>query len=361
MSARWPLRVLGADERAAQGELVLRRVEFGAVPAFAADDLQVAFQTFLRSARFMTARNTELRAALPTPDSLKRVCDKAISADVRTQDTARSFFETHFDLCAFEDHGSQQPPFFTGYYEPVVQGSLTQSADFTEPVFARPQDLESISPYPSRAEIDAAGAARFTPLLWLRDAIEVFMIQVQGSAAVDLPDGKRVRLTYAGRNGAPYTSIGRILIEEGEIAPADMSLARLKQWVRDHGQKQGERGRALLHRNKSYVFFTLDDTADRAIGPIGGAGVPLTPLRSVAMDRSLWPYGLPVFVDGQIPDAQGELAPFARLMIGQDTGSAIVGPGRLDLFIGSGDEAGARAGNIRHGGGLYILLPKSDS
>jgi membrane-bound lytic murein transglycosylase A len=361
MSARWPLRQLRAGEAATQGELALRHTEFGAVPAFAHDDLLAAFQTFVRSARFMSARSNELRAALPTPDDLRRVCQQALVADVTTQDSARAFFESQFDLYQFEDNGSQQPPFFTGYYEPVVQGSLTRSPDFTEPVFARPQDLDSITPYPSRAEIDAAGAARFTPLLWLRDAIEVFMIQVQGSAAVDLPDGRRMRLTYAGRNGAPYTSIGRILIEEGEIAPADMSLARLKQWVRDHGQQQGERGRALLHRNKSYIFFTLDGSADRAIGPIGGGGVPLTPLRSIAMDRTIWPYGLPVFVDAQIPDAQGQTAPFARLMIGQDTGSAIVGPARLDLFMGSGDEAGARAGHIRHGGGLYILLPKSDS
>ena len=186
------------------------------------------------------------------------------------------------------------------------------------------------------------------------------MIQVQGSAAVDLPDGRRIRLTYAGRNGQPYASIGRMLIEAGEIAPDDMSLARLKQWVRDRGQAPGEPGRSLLHRNPSYIFFSVDLTAERATGPIGGAGVALTPLRSVAVDRGLWSYGLPVFVDAQLPEDGVGLAPFQRLMIGQDTGSAILGPARLDLFMGSGDAAGRRAGDIRHQGGLYILLPRTE-
>jgi len=272
---------------------------------------------------------------------------------------ARRFFETHFTPCAIET-GEEPPAFLTGYYEPVVSGALERSAAFTEPVFARPGDLDQRVPYPSRAEIEAMGTAHFQPLVWLADAIEVFMIHVQGSAAVDLPDGRRVRLTYAGRNGQPYSSIGRALIEAGEIAQDEMSLVRLKQWVRDKGQAPGEAGRALLHLNHSYIFFALDESPARATGPIGGAGAPLTPLRSVAMDRNLWPYGLPVFVDALLPADDGGLAPFQRLMVGQDTGSAILGPARLDLFMGSGDGAGAMAGNIRHRSGLYILLPRAE-
>jgi membrane-bound lytic murein transglycosylase A len=356
----WPLRILRAGEAIGEGEVALRPLAFAQLPAFALDDHLEAFQSFLRSARFLSISDRSLRLALPTPAALKHVCEKALAAKVTTREEARRFFEDAFTLYRFEDNNSPQRPFFTGYYEPVVKGSLTRTHEFTEPVLARPADLETLQPYLTRAQIDEAGVTRFTPLVWLRDAIEVFMIQVQGSAAVDLSDGRRLRLTYAGRNGAPYTSIGRILIERGEIAPADMSLARLKKWVRDKGQGLGEEGRALLHHNQSYVFFTMDDTADRALGPIGGAGVPLTPLRSVAMDRTLWPYGLPIFVNGEIPDTQGALQPFSRLMIGQDTGSAILGPARLDLFIGSGDEAGARAGNIRHSSPLYILLPKPE-
>ena len=335
----------------------LRAVAFADLPGYGQDDSLAAFAAFLRTARTIASGALELRSALPAPASLRAVCEQALRTPVATAADARRFFEGHFTPCRIMTD-EEPSAFLTGYYEPVVPGSLTRTADFTEPVFARPVDLDHVVPYPTRAQIEAMGQERFQPLVWLRDAIEVFMIQVQGSAAVDLSDGRRVRLTYAGRNGQSYTSIGRALIEAGEIAQDEMSLARLKQWVRDNGQAPGEPGRALLHRNLSYIFFSMDASADRAIGPIGGAGAPLTPLRSVAVDRGLWSYGLPVFVDALLPGEGGALAPFRRLMIGQDTGSAILGAARLDLFMGSGDGAGALAGNIRHRADLYILTPK---
>ncbi len=347
------------DPQAGPGGARLRPVGFADLPGFGADDHLAAFKAFARSAGVIAAGAPQLRSALPAPTSLRAICELALCAPAASGDDARAFFETHFSPCRI-DAGEASPAFLTGYYEPVVAGSLMRSAEFSEPVFARPLDLDQLVPYPTRAEIEALGAARFQPLVWLRDAIEVFMIHVQGSAAVYLPDGRRLRLTYAGRNGQPYMSIGRALIEAGEIAPDEMSLARLKQWVRDKGQAQGEPGRALLHRNRSYIFFSLDESPARETGPIGGAGAPLTPLRSVAVDRGLWPYGLPVFVDALLPGVDGALAPFQRLMVGQDTGSAILGPARLDLFMGSGDAAGALAGNIRHGAALYILLPKGE-
>ena len=334
-------------------------VAFDDLPGYGQDDHLAAFEVFRLSARSIAQGAPELRNALPAPPSLIAICQKALQQSASSAAEARRFFETHFIPCRIQA-GEEPSAFLTGYYEPVVPGSLVRTENFTEPVFARPPDLEQISPYPARAEIEALGPTRFQPLVWLADAIEVFMIQVQGSAAVDLGDGRRIRLTYAGRNGQAYASIGRALIEAGEIAPDEMSLARLKQWVRDKGQAPGEPGRALLHRNRSYIFFSMDESPARAQGPIGGAGVPLTPLRSVAVDRSLWPYGLPVFVDAVLPWADGGPSPFQRLMIGQDTGSAILGPARLDLFMGSGDAAGVVAGNIRHRAGLYILLPRDE-
>jgi len=163
-------------------------------------------------------------------------------------------------------------------------------------------------------------------------------------------------LIYDGRNGRPYTSIGRLLIEAGEIGEAEMSLARLKSWLRAAGVKPGERGRELMQRNDSYVFFRLADDAGE--GPIGGAGRPLTALRSIAVDRSLWCYGLPFYPVATLPWLSETPTPFARLMIAEDTGSAIVGPARADLFFGGGEAAGARAGSIRHEAEMFVLWPR---
>jgi len=171
---------------------------------------------------------------------------------------------------------------------------------------------------PERATIEAAAAAgEGRPILWLNDAVEVYMTQVQGSASVELTDGRLVRLAYDGRNGQPYTSIGRRLIESGEIAEGDMSLARLKSWLRANGLAPGERARDLMQRNRSYVFFKIVTAFDPADGPTGGSGVALTPLRSIAVDRGLWPYGAPFWLDAQLPWLEPEPSPFRRLAIAQ--------------------------------------------
>ena len=187
------------------------------------------------------------------------------------------------------------------------------------------------------------------------------MIQVQGSGLVELTDGRRLRLIYDGRNGRPYTSIGRGLIEAGEIREAEMSLARLKGWLRAAGVRPGERGRAWMQRNASYIFFRLAPDEPPGGGPIGGAGLPLTPLRSIAVDSNLWPYGLPFWIEARLPWRGAQPEPFGRLMIAQDTGSAILGAARADLFFGSGDEAGLRAGSIRHDADFRVLLPRGDA
>ncbi len=211
----------------------------------------------------------------------------------------------------------------------------------------------SLLPYPDRAAIEAE---RRDPIVWVRDAVEAFLIQVQGSAQVEFRDGGRARLAYAGRNGLPYTSIGKILIEAGEIAESDMSLASLKAWLRC----DSARGLDVMRRNRSFVFFQLVEDFDPDLGPVAGAGVPLTPLRSIAVDRRTWAYGLPFWIDAELPWVDDTPQPFRRLMIAQDTGSAIVGAARADLFFGSGDAAGARAGAIRHPAEFVVLLPRGD-
>ena len=187
------------------------------------------------------------------------------------------------------------------------------------------------------------------------------MIHVQGSARVVLDDGSEVRLTYAGRNGSPYTSIGRLLVERGEVPLSEMSLARLKAWVRAAGQKPGQPGRSLMQENQSFIFFDMAPVTDPREGPTGGEGLPLTPLQSIAVDRTIWPYGLPFWIEGTLPWRSEQPERFGRLMIAQDTGSAILGPARADLYFGTGSEAGNRAGGIRHQADFFVLLPRASA
>ena len=208
-------------------------------------------------------------------------------------------------------------------------------------------------PYYTRAEIDGGAlAGRGLELLYLDDPVELFYMQVQGSGRVRLPDGSAIRLTYAGKNGHPYTSIGKLLVERGEIAKGDMNMEAVKAWL----HADPARGRALMEENRSYVFFReLGRRGQR--GPLGAEGVPLTPGRSLAVDAAYHKLGLPVFVAA--PDLADEAGrPFQRLMIAQDVGSAIRGPERGDIFFGTGEAAGAIAGGAAHPARFFILLPK---
>ncbi len=315
---------------------------FERLPGFAGDALE-GFRAFRAVADTLLAGGAPLRAARPPPPALLDVAHAGAASQIDDAETAAAFFVAHFELRPL-GRG-----FLTGYYEPWVEGALAPSARFTAPLLARPADLTTLTPYPVRAEIEAAGR---DPVVWLEDAVEVFLIQVQGSARVRLRDGSWRRLIYDGRNGRPYTSIGRLLIEAGEIAEAQMSLARLKEWLR----ADTERGRALMRRNESFIYFRLGD--DAGDGPIGGAGRPLTPLRSLAVDRTLWSYGLPFYPVGTLPWRDDRPEPFARMMIAEDTGSAIVGPARADLFFGGGAAAGVRAGSIRHEAEMFVLWPR---
>jgi membrane-bound lytic murein transglycosylase A len=301
---------------------------------------EAAFRAFRATAETLLSGAPPLRAARPETPGLMKAARAAMRANA---DDAEAFFAEHFEPRPL-GRG-----FLTGYYEPWVDGALEASAEFSAPLLARPPDLAT--PYPTRAEIEADMR---DPVVWLRDAVETYLIQVQGSARVRLRDGSWRRLVYDGRNGRPYTSIGRRLIETGEIPEPEMSLARLKSWLR----ADPERGRALMRENESFVFFRL--APDTGEGPIGGAGRALTPLRSIAVDRSLWSYGLPFLIRADLPWRGERAEPFARLMIAEDTGTAIVGPARADLFFGGGEEAGARAGSIRHDADVTVLWPRGE-
>ena len=367
---RWvlPMTAIHLAPASAPGARDLRglsrtRLSFADLADFGQDDHLEAFQVFARSCATIAAKKSPLRKGVAASAALKGIAHHALRQEVREPAQARRFFERHFRPCRVSAcAGVHNAGFLTGYYEPIVEGSSLRTNNFTAPVRGRPDNLNAVAPYPDRAAIEAGAIERHSAaIVWLCDQVEVFLAQVQGSARVRLTDGGLLRLAYAGRNGHPYTSIGRILIDTGEIAEADMSLATLKQWIRAHGQNPGDAGAALMHRNKSYVFFSLHQECEPASGPIGGQGISLTALRSIAVDRAIWSYGLPFWIAADLPWRGSSPSPFRRLMIAQDTGSAIIGPARADIFFGSGDDAGARAGDIRHAGDVVVLLPADEA
>lgn len=358
----------------------LRPLDFDLLPGWNPTELPAAWPAYLVSCRAITGGLPPLRAGVPTSPELGKLSSLALSVGDDPETISRFFRENFQPFEVLNDAGGGEG-FVTGYYEPELEGSETPSPEFPAPVLARPDDLIDmretdlkdwdrglqgarqtsggrLAPYLSRAEIeDGALGDRARPVVWLRDHVEVFFAQVQGSARVRLPDGARKRLIYAGRNGRPYTSIGRILIGQREISPEDMSLARCKAWLRANGTRIGDCGRTIMQTNESYVFFRLEDDPDPAIGPTGAQGVPLSTMRSIAVDRDVWPYGTPVWIGADLSTAGLGAGPTGRLMIAQDTGSAIVGPARGDLFIGSGARAGEIAGLIRHPARFVVFAP----
>ncbi len=347
---------------------------FRALEGFESDDLEAALASFRRSASLMLDGSAEQRPALPCPASLLGVYKAALSHNGDASD----FFMRWFAPFQIKGEG-----FLTGYYEVEVEARRSREPGFEAPILPRPRDLVTLNdaplktaggtsltsarrrsdgflePFDERREIEEAAPCRYgEPIAYLRDWVELFLIQVQGSARLRFPDGGSAHLTYDGRNGHPYTSIGRLSIERDVLSADAMSLDALKQTLRRLGQKSGEAGRMLMQENKSYVFFRVDDSLNRSLGPIGGQGGPLTPLRSIAVDRGLWPYGLPFFISGEIPWERETPSRFARLMIAQDTGSAIVGAARADIYFGGGPVAGRLAGGLHHGADFKVLLPK---
>jgi len=358
----------------------LAPLDFERLDGLSDDDCLAAFRCFERSARAFVEGRQSPRPARAPSRRLIGAAHAALRAEVGDAAGAREFFSRCFRPFRVAPDGEAEG-FLTGYYEPFIAASRVETKDFSWPILARPSDLVSLGPGEAPAalppgftaarrlkdgslvpyeEREAIERMRRGAIVWLRDAVEAFLVQVQGSAQAQFPDGSRARLAYDGRNGHPYASIGRLLIESGEIAEGAMSLAALKAWLRGAGLLEGERGLNLMRRNRSFVFFRLLEDFDPNIGPVAGAGVALTPLRSIAVDRALWSYGLPFFIEAEMPWTDHSPQPFRQLMVAQDTGSAIVGPARADIFFGCGDVAGERAGAIRHSGAFTVLLPHGD-
>ena len=271
---------------------------------------------------------------------------QAVCAVAEDQTDARSFFEIFFRPVLMQDGAD---PLFTGYFEPEIAGALERTDTFRYPIYSLPPEIVPGEPWLSRAEIEETDAlkGRGLEIAWLSDPVEAFFLHVQGSGRIRLPDGSVLRVGYGGKNGHEYRSVGEELVRRGVYQPHQVSAQVIRSWVM---RNPGE-GADLLRINPSYVFFRRLDRLPPDQGPLGAMNRPLTPMVSVAVDPSRVPLGAPVWIEKDGAD------PLRRLMVAQDTGSAIKGAQRADIFFGTGKSAGWAAGRVRDAGRMVVLLP----
>jgi membrane-bound lytic murein transglycosylase A len=352
-------------------DLIFRKTEFAELPGWGGDDHAAAFAAFKRSCGPLLGYAT---GSTGMGAFLEPVFRAAQSINKLDRLEARGFFEEHFAPYRLIRSGASG--FVTGYFEPVLRGSREADGVFQVPLYRRPPDLVDLAdeslrgaaglglsharqtptgfePYFTRAEIEGGAlGGRGLELVYVADPVEAFFVHVQGSAHIALSDGTAVRIGYDGKNGHPYSSIGRYLIERGEITAEDMTLASLGAWLRTDAR----RGREVMWRNPSFVFFR--ELAPGEAGPLGARRIPLSPGRSLAIDGSIHALGTPIHVHAPTLRHATDGEAFQRLMIAQDVGSAITGPERGDIYFGCGDEAGRLAGITKHAATFTVLLPR---
>jgi membrane-bound lytic murein transglycosylase A len=337
-------------------------VDWSSLDNWDSDNHGDAWQAFLKSCEKL--RQVDWR----------EVCDLALNHGNLDDAEARIFFETHFEARPVYAEKGETQGLITGYYEPLLNGSWEPSAQFRYPLYGVPDDLlvvdlgavypqlknmrlrgklvgNRIVPYHDRSQLeDDRQLLEGAELLWVDNPVDVFFLHVQGSGLVQLTDGSITAVGYAGQNGHPYRSIGQVLINMGELDREEVTLFTIREWLRSNPERLHE----ILAQNPSYIFFELRDS--HTAGPVGSLNVPLTPRRSIAVDRNVIPLGAPVWLQTTLPDAAE--SPLNRLMLAQDTGGAIKGHVRADVFWGRGGEAEEMAGLMKQLGELFVLLPR---
>lgn len=354
-----------------------QQISFADLPGWAEDDQSTAFDAFRRSAFHVLTKPYRTGALGIAFEAFAAAYAEARARPDMTGTEARAFFERHFTPALVVPEG-REAGLVTGFYEPEVEASPVRTDVFPVPLLSRPTDLVDIDDRNRPAGMDPYLAfARRTPkglveyfdrpaieqgalagqgleIAWLADPVDAFFIHVQGAARLQMTDGSLRRVTYAAKSGQRFTGPGGILAEIGEIPLEKVTMQSIRAWFKANPQRIDE----ILWRNRSYIFFREAAVEDPAQGPIAAAKVPLTPGRSVAVDRLLHTFGTPFFIAAPTLTAFGG-KPFARLMIAQDTGSAITGPARGDLFAGSGYDAGEIAGVVRNDADFFALVPKN--
>lgn len=347
-------------------------VEFSELSGWESDDHAAAFDAFLRTCTRTVQFPPKSRPNGVVGSDLVQVCETALALG---ELSPRQFFERYFQPWRVSGEGR-----LTGYFEPEVEASSVRTDRFQYPIYRRPAFLEELPEsaaalgidddvtwgqrtgdgfvaFPERAEIMAGALeGRGLELAWLEDPVDVFFIHIQGSARLAMTDGSFRRINFTGKSGHPYTPIGRTLVESGELALEDVTMDSIRDWLAAASPAARD---AVLATNRSYIFFKIREEEAPELGPIAAAGVSLTAGRSLAVDRFLHTFGTPIFVQSEETLPSGEQR-LQRLMIAQDTGSAILGPSRGDIFIGSGDAAGHIAGRVNMPVQFTVLVPRAE-
>jgi membrane-bound lytic murein transglycosylase A len=365
--------VLGGCGPPLPDRLTLTPVRFADLSGWTQDDLADALLAFRRACTTLLAMHQDAKLPLGngnvgTVGDWQPPCGAAAALAETDAPSLHGFFETWLTPWKAGNNGKSEG-LFTGYYQPELRGAREKGGAYTTPLLRRPPDLVSVDlhlfrpglhdriagrvvdgrllPYESRDKIEQGALDRYRlAFLWVDDPVDAFFLEIQGSGRIKLPDGSMVQVGYDGQNGQPYVSIGRLLVERGIMDRDSTSLQTIRAWIKEHPVE----GTALMAENPSYVFFH-EIPGD---APLGSRGDVLTPGRSLAVDRDFVPLGVPIWLDA---DNAGEK--LERLLVAQDTGGAIRGPVRGDVFWGFGDEAAARAGPMKARGDYYLLLPKT--
>jgi membrane-bound lytic murein transglycosylase A len=352
---------------------ILEPSSFDKLTGWAKADHEGALATFRRSCGEILEEGNGFKR--PVIYGGKREDWIAVCTAARDAGPARKFFEDNFAAVAVNDPVRPEG-LMTGYYEPESEGSFTRGGNYQVPIYGKPVDLVAFDEatadrvglkygrhekgkakgYFTRTEIEeGALAGRGLELAYLKDWADAFFMQIQGSGRVRLPDGNVVRFAYAAKTGQPYTGIGGVLVARGILPKGGMSMQAVRGWMRENP----EAGRDLMRENKSFVFFRRIEVEDETLGPPGAQKVQLTPLHSLAVDRSIWMFGTPVWLDTTAPSGKDQSPEiFRELMIAQDTGTAIKGHVRGDVFWGAGERAALIAGHMKSPARMVVLLPK---
>jgi membrane-bound lytic murein transglycosylase A len=370
------LLIASATTPAASEKVNLRNaqvdlVAFSALDGWAEDDHAAVYASFVNSCKAILKGTKAMRRARPIYAGLFEVCLRASSSGTLDRDHARRFFESNFKPVRITPLGDSEGGFFTGYYETEFEGSRFPSPEYNVPLYAKPSNLvmppkagvgtigrrfgrKKVVPYYDRTEIeDGVLAGHGLEICWVKNPVDAFFAQIQGSTRIKLDTGQTLRLNYDAHNGMPYTPVGKFLIQRGIVSKEEMSMDKIREFMEAHPDE----GKDLRRKNRSFVFFREVALADHEEG-IGAQGIPLTAGRSLAVDRNIHVYGTPVWIEAELPiDSEKPETRFHRLLIAQDTGSAIIGPARADIYFGAGEDIGHAAGRIKQHGKFVMLVP----